>query len=148
MWILFSEMRQEFKKIYRVYKLLGLSWIIKEFWVLLESWILLGSWMLLRSWVLTGSQFLLSPHRILDFPRVLGPLRVLGPVFPVCPLKSKKKKLALCFMLVEKYDWAIQKSLFTQTNQDSTFSHIRENLKMFNTTSKYFSFLNKKPPTS
>ena len=136
MWILFSEMRQEFKKIYRVYKLSGLSWIIKEFWVLLESWVLLGSWILLRSWVLTGSQFLLSPHR------------VLGPLFPVCRLKSKKKKLALCFMLVEKYDQAIQKSLFTQTNQDSTFSHIRENLKMFNTTSKYFSFLNNKPPTS
>ena len=25
-------------------------------------------------------------------------------------------------MLVEKYGWAIQKSLFAETNQDSTFS--------------------------
>ena len=30
-------------------------------------------------------------------------------------------------MLVEKYVWAIQKYLFAQTNQDSTFSHTREN---------------------
>ena len=29
-------------------------------------------------------------------------------------------------MLVEKYGWAIQKSLFAETNQDSTFSHTRE----------------------
>ena len=43
-------------------------------------------------------------------------------------------------MLVEKYGWANQKSLFAETNQDSTFSHTRENSKMFNITSKYFSF--------
>ena len=35
-------------------------------------------------------------------------------------------------MLVEKYGWAIQKSLFAETNQDSAFSHTRENSKMFN----------------
>ena len=34
-------------------------------------------------------------------------------------------------MSVQKYDWTIQKSLFAQTNQDSTFSHNHENLKMF-----------------
>ena len=45
-------------------------------------------------------------------------------------------------MSVEKFGWAIQKSLFAQTNQDSTFSHTRENSKMFNITSKYFWFLN------
>ena len=49
-------------------------------------------------------------------------------------------------MLVEKYGWAIQKSLFAETNQ--TFSHTRENSKMFNITSKYFSFFNNKPPAS
>ena len=49
-------------------------------------------------------------------------------------------------MLVEKYGWAIQKSLFAETNQDSTFSHTRENSKMFNITSKYFSTFNNKPP--
>ena len=49
-------------------------------------------------------------------------------------------------MIVEKYGWAIQKSLFAETNQDSTFSHTRENSKMFNITSKYFSFFNNKPP--
>ena len=51
-------------------------------------------------------------------------------------------------MLVEKYDWAIQKSLFAENNQDSTFSHTREISKMFNVTSKYFSFFNNKPPAS
>ena len=49
-------------------------------------------------------------------------------------------------MSVEKYGWAIQKSLFAWTNQDSTFSHTYENLKMFNITSKYFSFFKNKPP--
>ena len=29
-------------------------------------------------------------------------------------------------MLVEKYGWAIQKRLFAETNQDSTFSDTRE----------------------
>ena len=48
-------------------------------------------------------------------------------------------------MLVEKCGWEIQKSLFAEKNQDSAFSHTRENLKMFNITSKYFSFFNNKP---
>ena len=51
-------------------------------------------------------------------------------------------------MSVEKYGWAIQKSLFAETNQDSTFSHTRENSKMFNITSEYFGFFNNKPLTS
>ena len=51
-------------------------------------------------------------------------------------------------MLVEKYSYAIQKSLFTETNQNSTFSHTRENSKMFNITSQYLSFFNNKPPAS
>ena len=51
-------------------------------------------------------------------------------------------------MLVEKCGWAIQKSLFAETNQDSTFSHTRENSKMFHITSKYFSFFKNKPPAS
>ena len=51
-------------------------------------------------------------------------------------------------MLVQKYGWAIQKSLFAETNQDSTFSHTRENSKMFKITSKYSSFFNNKPPLS
>ena len=51
-------------------------------------------------------------------------------------------------MLSEKYGWAIQKSLFAQTNQDSTFYRTCENSKMFNITSKYFSFFNNKPPAS
>ena len=48
-------------------------------------------------------------------------------------------------MAVEKYGWAIQKRLFAQTNQDSTFSHTCKISKMLNTntTSKYFSFLTK-----
>ena len=51
-------------------------------------------------------------------------------------------------MLIEKYDWAIQKSLFAETNQDSSFSQTLENSKMFNITSKYFSIFNNKPPAS
>ena len=51
-------------------------------------------------------------------------------------------------MLVEKNGWAIQKSLFAESNQDSTFSHTRENSKMSNITSKYFSFFNNKPRAS
>ena len=51
-------------------------------------------------------------------------------------------------LFVEKYGWAIQRSLFAQTNQVSTFCHTRENSKMFNITSKYFSFFNNKPPAS
>ena len=51
-------------------------------------------------------------------------------------------------MSVEKYGWAIQKSSFPWTNQNSTFSHTRENSKMFNITSKYFNFYNKKLPAS
>ena len=46
-------------------------------------------------------------------------------------------------MSVEKYDWAIQKSTFEQTNQDSTFSRTRENSKMFNITSKMFNITSK-----
>ena len=41
--------------------------------------------------------------------------------------------------------WAIQKNLFAQANQDYTFSDTRQNSKMFNITSKYFSFCNNKP---
>ena len=51
-------------------------------------------------------------------------------------------------MSVEKYGCAIRKNLFAQTSEDSTFSHTRENSKMFNITSKYFSFFNSKPPES
>ena len=47
-------------------------------------------------------------------------------------------------MSVEKYDWAIQKSLFASTNQDSIFSHTRKNSKMLNIASKYFSFYKNK----
>ena len=49
-------------------------------------------------------------------------------------------------MLVKKYGWTIQKSLFAQTNQDSTFSHNHKNSEMFNITSKYFRSFNNKPP--
>ena len=51
-------------------------------------------------------------------------------------------------MLAEKYGCAIQKILFAETSQDSTFSHTRKNLNMFNITSKYFSFFSNKPPAT
>ena len=49
-------------------------------------------------------------------------------------------------MSVEKYGWAIQRSLFAWTNQESTFSPTHKNSKMFSITSKYFSFFNNTPP--
>ena len=51
-------------------------------------------------------------------------------------------------MPLEKYGWAIQKSLFAETNQDSAFSYTRKNSKMFKIDTKYFSFFNNKPLAS
>ena len=48
-------------------------------------------------------------------------------------------------MSVKKYDFSIQKGLFGDAIQDSTFPHTRENTKIFNINSKYFSFFNSKP---
>ena len=39
-------------------------------------------------------------------------------------------------MSVEKYGSAIEKSIFTKTNQDFTFSHIRENSKILDSKKK------------
>ena len=51
-------------------------------------------------------------------------------------------------MSVKKYDLLIRKGLFAHAIQDSIFSHTRENTKMFDINSKYFSFFNSKPPAS
>ena len=51
-------------------------------------------------------------------------------------LKVLKAKKETGTNLVEKYGWAIQNSLFPETNQDPTFPYTRENSKMFNITSK------------
>ena len=51
-------------------------------------------------------------------------------------------------MSVEKYGCAIQKTLFSETSQVTIISHTRENSKLFNITSKLFSFFNNKPLTS
>ena len=51
-------------------------------------------------------------------------------------------------MPCKKYGWALQKSLFKYTSQDSTFSLTHENSKKFNITSKNFSFFNNEPPDS
>ena len=48
-------------------------------------------------------------------------------------------------MPVKKYGWAIKKMLICIDQSSFTFSHTREDSKMFNITSKYFSFLNKTP---
>ena len=42
----------------------------------------------------------------------------------------------------------LKKNLFAETNHDFTFSHIRESSKIFNITSKYFSFFKNKPPSN
>ena len=51
-------------------------------------------------------------------------------------------------MSVKKYDLLIQKELFADAIQYSTFFHTRKNTKMFNINSKYFSFFNSKPPAN
>ena len=51
-------------------------------------------------------------------------------------------------MSVEKYRWAIQKKLFAYTSQDSIISRTHDNQKMFNITSKYFTFFNNRQPAS
>ena len=51
-------------------------------------------------------------------------------------------------MSVKKYDLLIQKGLFADAIQDCTFFHTRENTKMFNINTKYFSFFSSKPPAS
>ena len=69
-------------------------------------------------------------------------------IITVKSLKSKKWSWALSlFYYVSREMWlATQESLFAQTNQDFAFSHTRQNSKMFNISSKYFSFFNNKPP--
>ena len=67
--------------------------------------------------------------------------------FSLKVLKAKKEA-GTNFVSVEKYGWTIQKSSFAWNNQGSTFFNTHENLKMFNITSKYFSFFNNKPPKS
>ena len=96
-------MRWQFKKLYRVYKFLGLSWIIKEFWVLLlgtlvliESWVLLESSVRIVSWVLIGSQILIGSLGLIG-SWILSPLRVLGSVFLVHHFQSGKKCLTSKF---------------------------------------------------
>ena len=71
-------------------------------------------------------------------------------IFFIKSLKSEKKKLVQLrfIMSVDKYGWAIQKSLFAQSSQDSTFSQNCENSKIFNVASKYFSFFKGKPRAS
>ena len=49
---------------------------------------------------------------------------------------------------VEKYDCANQENVFAQTNQDSTISHNRKNLRMFNIASKCFALFNNTLPAS
>ena len=56
-------------------------------------------------------------------------------------LKSKKEKLNLCFIVsIKRYDLEIHEHLFASTNQDSRIFQIRQNLKLFEITSKYFAF--------
>ena len=51
-------------------------------------------------------------------------------------------------MSVEKYGWTIQKAYLHKPVKILHFSHTRVNSKMFNTTSKYFSFFNNRIPAS
>ena len=60
-----------------------------------------------------------------------------------------KFKKAYLFYYDSREIWlGNSKCLFVETNQDSKFSHTCENSKVFNITSKYFSFFSNKPPAS
>ena len=67
-------------------------------------------------------------------------------IFFIKNLKNKEKEASTNFVLSCRSSWEIQKNLFAQTNQGSTFPQTSENSKMFNITSKYFSFFNNKTP--
>ena len=63
-------------------------------------------------------------------------------------IKSKKKKLALTsFYYVSREIWLGNSKKLICIDQ-SRFSHTHENSKIFNITSKYFSFFNNKPPAN
>ena len=71
--------------------------------------------------------------------------------FSIKSLKSKKKKLTLTsFYYVSWEIWLGNSEKLICIDQSGFYvSHTRENSKMFNITSKYFSFLNhNKPPES
>ena len=71
-------------------------------------------------------------------------------IITVKSFKSKKKKLALT--LFYYVSWEIwlgnSKKLICIDQSRFYIFHTRENSKMFNITSKYFSFFNNKPPVS
>ena len=71
-------------------------------------------------------------------------------IVTVKSLKSKKKKLALTLLCYISRDiWLGNSSKLVCIDQSKFYiSHTRENSKMFNITSKYFSFSNNKPPAS
>ena len=64
--------------------------------------------------------------------------------------KARKRSWHELFFIIsdETYDSAIHQNLFALTNQDSTISHTREKSKMFDITSKYFTFFKNTPPAT
>ena len=73
-----------------------------------------------------------------------------GEIITVKSLKSKKRKLALTlFYYVSQEIWlGNSKKLICIDQSRFYIFHTRENSKMFNITSKYFSFFNNKLPAS
>ena len=66
--------------------------------------------------------------------------------FFIKSLKSKKNKLTLTSIYCQLRNMVGQ--LKKAYKHDSTFSHTRNNSKMFNINSEYYSSFNNKPPTS
>ena len=71
-------------------------------------------------------------------------------IITVKSLKSKKMKLALTlfYYVNRKIRLGKSKKLISIDQSRFHICHTRENSKMFNITSKYFSFFNNKPPAS
>ena len=68
--------------------------------------------------------------------------------FLIKSLKSKEKEAGTNFVLLSQLRNKVEQSKKFIYIDQSTFSHIRENSKMFNITSKYVNFFNNKPRAS
>ena len=85
-----------------------------------------------------------SPIIVQDTKKIYG----YNFIAPLKVLKARKKKLALTSFYYVSWEIWLGNSKKLICIDQSRFSHTHENSKIFNITSKYFSFFNNKPPAS
>ena len=83
-----------------------------------------------------------SPIIVQDTKKIYG----YNFIAPLKVLKARKKKLALTSFYYVSWEIWLGNSKKLICIDQSRFSHTHENSKIFNITSKYFSFFNNKPP--